>query len=157
MNRVAAVSFVALAALAAATFIARGVHERTVALDQLRTEQVRLAGQLGRIEQMLAVALKREATDTATPLPAPSAQEDSGSRAPIKPTDSERDDPQARDALLEAGNAVVDRAIASGVWRLSDFDAFVAATRGLSAEENGRIMARLSAAINANQVRIDIA
>jgi hypothetical protein len=61
----------------------------------------------------------------------------------------------AREEGLRAGNEMVDQAIAAGVWNPSDFAALGAATRELSGEERAQIMARLSAAINADRVRFD--
>ena len=54
-----------------------------------------------------------------------------------------------------AGNAVVDRAIQSGHWSSDDMAEFGAATNALDAEIRVQMLARISAAMNADQVKFD--
>ena len=106
---------------------------------------------LARLEQMLATtsANRTDAIPTAVP---------EGSRSP-KDAASADIDPQKlaeRTERIHAGNAIVDRAIQTGRWGLADVASFGSATSGLSGEESAAIMARLSAAINADQVQLDM-
>ena len=153
MRGVAVVTGLVVEAMAATTLIVHSSHERTEALEQARAQHEELIRHLGRIEQMLSVAQDRDTTPAAgqthmsTGALSASHEGSAASAAPEKRA--------AREEDLRAGNEIVDQAIAAGVWSPSDFAALGGATRDLSGEERAQIMARLSAAINADRVRFD--
>src|SRR5882724_8543006 len=143
--------------MAAATLIVHSSHERTEALEQAveqgRAQHEELMRHLGRSEQMLSIAQDRDITPAVgqTPMSAGAVSASrEGSAASATPEKR-----AAREEGLRAGNEMVDQAIAAGGWSPSDFAALGAATRELSGEERAQIMARLSAAINADRVRFD--
>jgi len=144
--------------MAAATLIVHSSHERTEALEQAveqaRAQHEELMRHLGRIEQMLSIAQDRDITPAVgqTPMSAGAVSASHEASAAASATPEKR---AAREEGLRAGNEMVDQAIAAGVWSPSDFAALGAATRELSGEERAQIMARLSAAINADRVRFD--
>jgi hypothetical protein len=133
-------------------------HERTEALEQAveqaRAQHEELMRHLGRIEQMLSIAQDRDTTSAAVG----ETHMSTGAVCASREGSAARAMPEkraAREEGLRAGNEMVDQAIAAGVWNPSDFAALGAATRELSGEERAQIMARLSAAINADRVRFD--
>jgi hypothetical protein len=67
-----------------------------------------------------------------------------------------RDAPDdARIDALNAGNAVVDRALQAARWTREDVARLSAATASLSGEDRAKIQARLSAAINQDSLEVD--
>lgn len=61
----------------------------------------------------------------------------------------------AREERMRAGIEIVDRVVAAGVSSTADFAAVDLATKDLPDDERANVMARLSAAINAGQIRFD--
>jgi len=155
MKHVAAV-IVLIAAVTAATLVVRGQNERIAALERARAEGGELVRHLDTIEKMLAIALDRDGSSAAHS----ARNATSSGNAPREPsaasapqTHLSPEQRAAHEEALRAGNAIVDRAIAAGLWNPTDFATLGAATKDLSGEERAQIMARLSAAINADQVR----
>src|SRR6185503_13400075 len=111
-----------------------------------------------RLEQMLAARpLDRpDATRTAPfeNLPSGSAPtRERSTQASIKATDADARKVAEHTERVQAGNAIVDRAIQAGRWSPADLAALDSATGGLSGAETAEMMARISAAINSDQVQ----
>ena len=91
------------------------------------------------------------------PSPAPSV---TGSRVALHTSPAASSDEAQRDsaqlqAIAEA-DALVDRGLESGHWSREQADDLTAALSGLDVREQGRIQARISAAINEGKLQIDL-
>jgi type IV secretory pathway VirB10-like protein len=62
---------------------------------------------------------------------------------------------EARQSAIRAGNEVVDAAVGAARWSLDDAAALQAATRSLGGADRAAVYARVSAAINADQLSVD--
>jgi hypothetical protein len=154
MRGVAVVTGLVVAAMTAATLIVHSSRERTEALEQARAQHEELVRHLERIEQMILIVRNRDTT-LAADQPHVSTGALSASPEQSAAADATPEKRAAREEGLRAGNAIVDQAIADGLWGVSDFAALGAATRELSGEERAQIMERLAVAINADRVRLD--
>jgi hypothetical protein len=151
MGRVAVVMVLTVAAITASTLILDSRHERTAVLGQVRAEHEELIRRMSQMEQMLMSTTNREGAV------APARAELSMDAAPTHDHSAESataDQRAAHEEGTQAGNALVDNAIAAGAWNPSDFGVFVSATRNLSVQEQSKMLERLTTAINANRVRI---
>jgi hypothetical protein len=144
MKRIALATLVALVGVTGATVIARSWHDRTIVLEQARADHDALMLRLNHMEEMLAVALNRSAPATPATV-SPQVSAGSGTTP---------EQPAARDETLRTANELVNRTLAAGSWGTSDIVAIEAATRGLSNEERARMLTRLTAAMNADEVRL---
>jgi hypothetical protein len=158
MRRVA-ISTVLVAAVAGAA--ALFVYERNATtIEQARAEHDEMVRHMMRMEELLQSVARNRTGQAAVPTPVlpvargsstPSAGEP-GATPEAGTTPTER---AAHEESVRSGNAFVDHIIASGHWNMSEMNNFLSATRGLSGGERGQMMARLAAAVNANQVRFD--
>ncbi len=158
MKQVAVLAMLIVTAATAATLLIQSSRERAASFEQTRSQHEELMRRLARLEQMLATTSATDAIPTAVPEGSPSASASARERSP-KDVARADIDPQKlaeRTEHIHAGNAIVDRAIQTGRWSLADVASFGSATSGLNGEESAAIMARLSAAINADQVQLDM-
>ena len=58
-------------------------------------------------------------------------------------------------AVVNAGNAIVERVLQSGTVTPSDFNAFAAATVGLNNDERQQMLSKITMAINNGQMRVE--
>jgi hypothetical protein len=141
-----------LVAITAATLILYKQSPRDAVILQGELQHQELVKLNARMEELLAAALSREALGQSQ-----ASTSTTQSRVPdaVDSATAGRltlEQAAVHDELIQAGNALVDRTIATGAVALSDFAEVAAATRGLSSEERVKILARLSAAINENRV-----
>jgi hypothetical protein len=160
MKQVAIVTMLIFAAGAVATLFMQDSRERAAGFEQARSQHEELTRRLARLEQMLAATPLdgRDATHTAVSESLPSGSTSTRERSTRDTTAAAETDARKiaeRRERIQAGNAVVDRAIQAGRWSPADMAAFGSATGGLSGAETADIMVRLSAAINADQVQLD--
>ena len=145
-----AAGFVAGFAVAGGAFLmlrdstARTREEERIA--QLDVEIQRLESEVSRLSALApaAAAARPVGPRHVVAQPATAASRDG--------TDDEAE--QAR--AINSADALVDRAIQSGQWTHEQAKELVAATAGLPAKEQGRIHARISAAINAGQLQVEL-
>ena len=149
MKQVAVLAMLIVTAATAATLLIQSSRERAASFEQTRSQHEELMRRLARLEQMRAATSATDAIPTAVPEGSPSTKD--AARADIDPQKLAE-----RTERIHAGNAIVDRAIQTGRWSLADVASFGSATSGLNGEESAAIMARLSAAINADQVQLDM-
>lgn len=62
----------------------------------------------------------------------------------------------ARQSAIRAGNEVVDRAVGAARWTFDDAAELAAATASLDGGARADLFARVSAAINADQLKVDV-
>jgi hypothetical protein len=62
----------------------------------------------------------------------------------------------ARESAIRTGNEIVDRAIGAARWTSDDAAELAAATASLDGGARAELFARVSAAINADQVAVDV-
>jgi hypothetical protein len=62
----------------------------------------------------------------------------------------------ARQSAIRTGNEIVDRAIGAASWTFDDAAELAAATASLDGGARAELFARVSAAINADQVKVDV-
>ncbi|HEV7609824.1 MAG TPA: hypothetical protein VGO61_20990 [Steroidobacteraceae bacterium] len=79
----------------------------------------------------------------------------------LPPTPAASRDPTARDAdqaqhAIAEADAMVDRGLQSGQWTREQAAELSEATADLSVQEQGRILARVSAAINVGQLQVEL-
>jgi hypothetical protein len=154
LRRGALVVVLAVAATTAATLLVVRQHERDAALEQVLAEHEELMRHMSQMEQMLSASLHRDrAVAPGQPQRSAGAPSAPAGRSAESATAEQR---EAHEERVRAGNSFVDNAIASGVWNPSDFGDFVIATRNLSAEERGKMLERLTIAINTDRVRLDL-
>ena len=160
-RQIAIIAMRILAAAAVVTFLILSSRERAANFEQTRSQHEELTHRLARLEQMLAAipADRRDAKHTAASEGLPSCSASTRERSTKGTTAAAATDASKiaeRSERIQAGSAVVDHAIQAGQWGPADIAAFGSATSGLSGEETADIMVKLSAAINANQVRLDM-
>jgi hypothetical protein len=63
----------------------------------------------------------------------------------------------ARQSAIRAGNEIVDRAIGAASWTFDDAAELASATATLDGGARAELFARVSAAINADQLKVDVA
>jgi hypothetical protein len=161
MKQVAIAAMLIFAAAAVATLFIQDFRERAAGLEQARSRHEELTRRLARLEQMLAAMPldHRDATHMAVSESLPSGSTSTRERSTRDTTAAAETDARKiaeRSERIQAGNAVVDRAIQAGRWGPADMAAFGSATGGLSGTETADIMVRLSAAINADRVQLDM-
>jgi len=87
-------------------------------------------------------------------------EEGCASASPTRTTNVKREagpapsliDPQA----LEDATAIVDRALATGVWGEADASAFRRSLAGLTAQERDDLLKKLLPAVNAQQIKVTV-
>jgi hypothetical protein len=62
---------------------------------------------------------------------------------------------EARQSAIRTGNEIVDRAVGAARWTIDDATDLAAATVALDGTTRAELLARVSAAINADQVQVD--
>jgi type II secretory pathway pseudopilin PulG len=160
MRQVGVVVVLAIVAATAATLLIQSSREQAASLEQARSQHEELMQRLARLEHMLA-ATSADPSDAlhtfvsqGSNSAAVSARERSTKDAEAADIDAQRLAEHA--ARIQAGSAIVDHAIQTGQWSLANIAAFGSATSALSGEETAAVMARLSVAINADQVQLDM-
>jgi hypothetical protein len=126
---------------------------------QARAQHGELIQRLERLETMLAATGDRSETAHAgisQGSPSGSAVLCDNTKRDVEKADISPEKRAEHAQILQAGNDIVDRAIQSGQWSSADMGTLLAATNGLSTNERGDIVARLSAAINAGQIHPDM-
>jgi outer membrane murein-binding lipoprotein Lpp len=161
MKQVAIVAMLIFAAATVATLLIQSSRERAARFEQARSQHEELTRRLARLEQMLAAmrADRRDATHTTVSEGLPSGSASTRERSTQDATAAAGADARKiaeHSERIQAGNAAVDHAIQAGRWGPAEIAAFGSATSGLSGEERADIMVRLSAAINADQVQLDM-
>ena len=116
--------------------------------EQARVSE--LKAQVDRLES--AVTKLSELASRPPPAGAPLA---AGGAAPSKPpAQSKENDPDQARAIADA-NALVDLGIQSGHWTREQQEDLAAAITDLDVNEQGRVLARVSKAINDGQLKFD--
>jgi type II secretory pathway pseudopilin PulG len=158
MRDVAVVVVMGLVAATVATTFIQNSRARAELLEQSLAQQQAVTRRLDRLEGMLAASSDRRQVPPAVSQGAPSQPV-----APRENAENEAGKPEAvsqtlpdRPQRIQAGSAIVDQAIQLGHWSNMDGATFAAATNGLTGEEREAILLRLTAAVNANQVRFDM-
>ena len=150
-----AAGFVAGVAVAAGPILWLRAHD-----DAERTEEKARIVELNAQSQRLEQAVSRLSGLVAARAPvaaAPAGVSMSGAPPPTAVMLSEtsgRDSAQVQE--IAAADALVDRGIASGHWSQEQAIELSAAVAGMDLKERGRILARISAAINAGQLRVEL-
>jgi hypothetical protein len=139
----------------AATLYLRDARDRAEMLEQSRLQHEELTRRLDGLERFLAVARDPVAVLPASP-PGSSPAPRDGVNKEVARTVGAAGKPPDYAERIQAGNAIVDHAIQDGRWNTSDMVSFGVATNGLTAEDRGAMMARLSVAVNGNQVKLDL-
>jgi outer membrane murein-binding lipoprotein Lpp len=141
-----AIGFVAGLAVAGGAFLllreSQGAAQSTDAGD-LKAQVERLESAVTKLSE-LANRPQAAAPVTASRAAAP----------PQTPAQSKEKDPAQVQAVAEA-EALVDQGVQSGRWSMQQADELSAAVSGLDVNDQGRILARVSKAINDGQIRFD--
>jgi hypothetical protein len=168
LNKVAAVLVVLIVAGTAATWLARDARSRRDHEEQDRALHAQLIERLDRMDHSISVmsegalavatrvAQNRDAPaigpsqipPAGAPAQAPAATsvETAAARAPLSPE---------QETHLRTGTEIVDRALAAARWSDEDRDALNVATVTLPGERRAELMARVAAAINRDQLRVE--
>lgn len=165
MKQVAVVVGLTLVAATAATLVIQYSRPHDASVEQAVAKRVGVGPHLEqRAEQRLVRPPSRSEAASAEKrrglVPAHSLRDDASARDGASKevvAEASPDEKRAEhDAAVQAGNAIVDRAIQSGQWRSIDYAMFNAATYMLSGEEQADIMARVSGAITRGEVRFEM-
>ena len=117
-------------------------------------EQARI-GELKAQVDRLESAVKKLSELASRPPPAGAPLAGAGGAAPSKPpAQSKEKDPDQARAIADA-NALVDLGIQSGHWTREQQEDLAAAITDLDVNEQGRVLARVSKAINDGQLKFD--
>jgi len=147
-----AIGFVAgLAVAGAASLLLRDDASRaqeTARIAELDAQIQRLDQSMSKLSMLVASNKSRDTmlpTNPSRDLPA----------SPAKPGgENKRDADQAQE--IAAAEALVDRGIASGHWTRDQANELSAVLSDLDAKEQGRIQARISAAINDGRLQLEL-
>jgi hypothetical protein len=88
-------------------------------------------------------------------LPSPTDSRRDLQATPAASSEPDKHSADENQAIAEA-DALVDRGLVSGHWSREQADDLTAALSGLDVREQGRIQARISAAINEGKLQIDL-
>jgi hypothetical protein len=159
MKQIVVVALAAFAVGAAVTSLMRSPREHAAGLEQSGAQQEELTRRLDRLGELLTAAAGRGEA------PQPAAPQGAGSNAAASRSSSTKDAAKSEDSpekraqhaeRLQTANTMVDHAIQTGQWSITDMAALGAATDGLSREERDQLMSRLTVAINSDQIRVDM-
>lgn len=123
----------------------------------LRDESARideLGAQIERLERSVSLLSANVVSIGSSPMArgdavASAAPAATASKAPVPPTAEQQ-------RVIESADAFVDQAIQAGLWTQDQQADLSALTAGLPVEEQGRIQARISAAINNDLIKPEL-
>lgn len=144
-------SVTVIAVAIAAAICVRDSQQRAAFLEQQHAQNQQLMRHLDELEQRLALVESRKVSPVGVSTTVASASSAATGKLPAA---SPEKTPEHEQSIKESNN-IVDTAIQSGTWTRNDLMQFTLASRYLSGEESAAIMSRMSAAINADQVKID--
>jgi hypothetical protein len=152
LNKGIAIGFViGLAVAGAASLLLRDEVPR----DRQAERIAELDAQIQRLDQSVsklsAVVASKAPRDAAALTNQPG---DSSAPSGKSREENNRDANQAQE--IAAADAMVDRGIASGLWTRAQANELTAALSDLDVKEQGRIQARISAAINEGRLQIEL-
>ena len=154
MRQVAAIAVVGFVAAVAVTIYLRDARDRAEMLEQSRVQHEEVTRRWDRLERFLAARDPVAVLPALSPGSSPASRD--GVNKEVARTEAAAGKPPDYAERIQAGNAIVDHAIQDGRWNSSDMVSLGVATNGLTAEDRGAMMARLSVAVNANQVKLDL-
>ncbi len=119
-------------------------EQQTARIASLELEVQQLSGTMSKLTEAIAAGANVEPVASTPPPAAPNA-------AAPAPT---RDAAQA--AAIAEADALVDQGLQSGHWSRQQADELGEAVAHLDVKEQGRIQARVAAAINAGEMQMDL-